>query len=143
MEKTPVVVAGALVAGFLGGAIAGSLRSAPDTVTAKGFQVLDDVGNPRAELVLGPDGEPALILRDAKGDVRAALAISKDGMVALALTDNHKNTRAWFRVGADETPVLHLVGRDGTSLVELSAEDGFPPQIRLLGKGKKVVWSAP
>jgi hypothetical protein len=56
-------------------------------VRATAFYLVDQTGQTRAALALGPGSSPALGLRDARGQLRAVLTLQPDGSPRFIFTD--------------------------------------------------------
>src|SRR5262245_32266776 len=54
-----------------------------DQVTARQFLLVDESGNTRGELSIGPDDGPALIIYDKKGQRRARFSVTGDDQPGL------------------------------------------------------------
>jgi hypothetical protein len=75
--RTWILIAAAVAAGFLGGALANGINTAfaqqrggpAQQITAQRFVVADDGGNTRAEMGLDPQGRIHLTLYSEKGRV--------------------------------------------------------------------------
>jgi hypothetical protein len=121
-------------------------------VTSDGpeLDLYDAKGNPRAEMDAFSDG-PGLDLADANGKVRAQLAVNSDGPI-LDLNGADGKSSAWLIVPSDG-PWLQLNDANGFE-TDIGVTDLVTPatgethktsaaSIVLLGKDRKVLWSAP
>jgi hypothetical protein len=74
-------------------------------VRARGFELVDERGQVRAQIYLGDDGGGNIRLRDATGVVRIKLGASTQGYTGLLVLDEEVN------------PAIHIVtDKSGTSL---------------------------
>jgi hypothetical protein len=90
-----------------------------------GLVLLDAAGKPRAAMVLTSAGEPGLKLYDADGLVRAALMVGNDGRSGLALYDTNGKNRAALATDTAGAATLVLFDREGrvAALLPASARD--------------------
>jgi hypothetical protein len=87
-----------------------ALEGQSQEVRSRGFVLVDESGNTRAELVVDKD-VPGLILCDENGTIRVALVVGKDGPV-LNLFDESGERRASLAAGKIG-PVLNLLDDNG------------------------------
>lgn len=94
-----------VVSGLIGGALSNRIfSSAPafaqgepaieKCIQAESFQLLDPGGNVRAELCIGPDGNPGLAMIDENFVTRVRFALGQGGRPSLSLTDENRRLRA-------------------------------------------------
>jgi hypothetical protein len=140
-------------------------------ITGTGVVLVDKNGQIRAELTLGPDGQPASWFRDKDGKTRAYLGLLPDGSGALTLLDDHGKFRATLDLlglvlydqsnkqravlaVTKDGPGLNLL--DGSRIVRATlgstslekertgvVETRPPSSLVLFDKDGKVVWKAP
>jgi len=161
-----VALALAVVAGFVGGSMAGRI-AAPDPaiaqtapmrakiIEAEGFRLVDPAGKIRAVFEIGPDGSVGLHLGNKDGKLRARFAVDGNGLVVLDLKNERSESHAVFYVTAAGSPSLILTdknGRVGALLGEgalsINREAGITEErptgsLILLNKEGKVIWRAP
>ncbi len=108
-----------------------------DEVTAKGFTLVDDAGQPRGRWTMR-DGSPHLELLDSKGVPRIAVFYAR-GAANIVLRDTGKRSRLalsvdhqghphgiWMDEG--QVPRIHAsVGNAGLGNLQMLAEDGAVP----------------
>jgi hypothetical protein len=101
--------------------------SAPKVITAQAFQVVDSDGRPRAALMVGPDGNPALMLNDTDDNVRLGVSLVEDGTPNVGLCDKGGTIRLDLKLAADGTPLLASFDKAGALRTTLMvADDGNP-----------------
>src|SRR5215216_4744465 len=84
---------------------------------ASAIELVDAAGLVRAQLMVTPDGETLLRMRDARGEVRVKLGAGEDGS-GLMLADQSTE------------PGLHLLAKHGTTMLSLTDTDGTRRVIR-------------
>jgi hypothetical protein len=89
----------------------------PGIVRASAIELVDDAGVVRAQLMVTPDGETLLRMRDARGDVRVKIGAGEDGS-GLLLGDQTAQ------------PGLHVLAKRGTTMLSLTDTDGTRRVIR-------------
>ena len=70
----------------------------------------------RCGVALGVDGDPHVVLRDARGKVRARIAVDNADIAAIDLLDDLEAPHVVFQVGKDGVPNAAILGADGTPL---------------------------
>jgi hypothetical protein len=68
---------------------------------------MDKEGNPRATMIVAPDGSPTLRLAD-QHRARAGLSLTPDGLPGLALLSTDGKTRAALTLNSDGAGALTL-----------------------------------
>jgi hypothetical protein len=94
-----------------------AVEAQPGVVRASAIELVDDAGLVRAQLMVTPDGETLLRMRDAKGEVRVKLGAGEDGS-GLMLADQSTE------------PGLHVLAKRGTTMLSLTDTDGTRRVIR-------------
>ena len=90
----------------------------PDVIRAKRFQLVDDLGQLRAELHLGDiDGSGNLRLYDAEGRIRVKVGTSVDGSTGLLLLNDDIEPAVEVFVSKAEGVRVELFGEDGTTRI--------------------------
>ena len=122
-KESVVVLAAALVAGLIGGAL--SERWAAGTagakepsrpakvVQAEAFELVDKGGKVRAKLSMKENGWVGLTLSDVKGRPRALLSVTPDGNPTLLLNDQDGKGHALFGLGEAGQYSLFLMNKKG------------------------------
>jgi hypothetical protein len=102
-----VVLLGALVAR----SPRASASAAPDAMSARSIELVDERGQVRAQLTVEAAGEAVFRLRDAKGQVRVKVGASEDGSGLLLM--DQATEPAIHLLAKKDGPTLTLTGRDG------------------------------
>ena len=122
-----------------------------ETVKARRFEVVDDVGATRIVLTTLEGGRPSLTLADENGAFRAWLFLRSDGSPNLVLLDRGRvvlmdqagEIRSAQHLTADGSPAVSLMDAAGQVRSGLFlAEDGAPT-IELYDEGSQLIWSSP
>jgi hypothetical protein len=130
-----------------------------DQLVAREFILVDDLGNRRAMLRIGPDGpnlllanpdrsgamfsSSALVLFDKNRNPRAQMDIA-DGVPTLALRDAHGKTRAGLLVDPSMSPRLSLFDSGLAGAITIGyMPTGERPFMALVDKDGKTLWTAP
>ena len=103
----------ALVVLAVAAGMAPAVTSAPETVMARKFLLVDAQGMPRATLSVSEQG-PGLWLYDEKGTYRAGLGVNANG-TGLMLRDDKGHNRAVLCI-AEKGPELTLYDENGKEL---------------------------
>jgi hypothetical protein len=121
MMRGRVLLGLSMVAGMVGGALAGFLLAGTPVVAQEGagperkivsaeeFRLVDKAGAVRALLSFSADGEPYLQFTDQKGADRIWLGIATES--GLAVRDVTMKTRVLLSLGPDGDPSLVLRNR--------------------------------
>ena len=129
-KESVVVLAAALVAGLIGGAL--SERWAAGTAGAK-------EPSRQARVVKAA----AFELVDTDGKVRAKLGMKENGWVGLTLTDEKGRPRALLNVAPDGNPTLLLNDQDGKGHAMFGLSEGGQYGLFFMNKKGEIIWSAP
>lgn len=92
-------------------------QSAAPVLRASAIELVDATGLVRAHLIVTPENETLLRMRDANGDIRVKLGASEAGS-GLLLADG------WAQPG------LHVLAKRGGSILRLADPDGQQRVIR-------------
>jgi hypothetical protein len=119
-----VLIAGCLLAGFIGGKVAiwasspegaglpGQVAGVAPVLTVSGLHVVDAAGKVRAVLDVSPDGQAGLTVRDQNETPRARLFTNADGLSLLGLLGDEGNYGILLRQ-ANGRPDSMLMDKDG------------------------------
>ena len=99
-------------------------------------------GVPRIGLGVTADGLARIDLYDSVGRLRLRLTIADDDTPGLTLTSKDESPSAMLIVGADGSPGLMFMGRDGPRLAVLSPPD-CPTTVSLIDPSGRVSFQAP
>ena len=160
-----LMLAGAMVAGLLGGFVSGRLF-APDLVIAQEaakrvrvieaetIRLVEPGGNVRAAFEVLPDGTVRFGMVDKLGAVRLSMIVGGDGVARLDLRDTKTKPHATVLVNELGSP--SLIMRDkATESVALLGEAVFPVNVAgideerpagslvLLNKEGRIIWRVP
>ena len=86
--------------------------------------LIDEAGEFRMEMGLGPSGEPSLRLKDGAGRLRMETASQADGSPALALIDGAGRRRTALKLSHDGSPRLLMADSEGRERLALWQEPG-------------------
>jgi hypothetical protein len=103
-----VVLVGWLVTATSGTAVG---QGPAPAIRASSIELVDDAGGVRAQLIVTPDGETLLRMRDAQGEIRVKLGASEEGS-GLVMADQSAQ------------PGLHVLAKRGSTRMTLTDSSG-------------------
>ena len=86
-------------------------ESVPPVIKARAIELVDELGNVRAQLNVEPGGEAVFRLRDANGTIRVKIGASENGSGLLMLDESTE-------------PAVHLLAKNTGGSVTLTGKEG-------------------
>jgi hypothetical protein len=111
-------------------------------VSAQGFSLVDEKGNPRG--VFGThEGKTVLAINDGNNIARVALSLDTQGTAEVAVRDNANGERLSMTVDANGNPSFSVVDNRGKIRLVTGMNNGNDPVIGITNEAGATVWHAP
>ena len=95
-------------------------------IETRELRLVDGTGNVRCKLFI-EEGEPKIVMLDARGTKRLGVGLLSTGEVGLSLYDDRERVHLALIVSGAGTPVVSIIDRSGR---ELDSVDPPPPPKR-------------
>jgi hypothetical protein len=93
-------------------------------IETRELRLVDGTGNVRCKLFI-EEGEPKIVMLDARGTKRLGVGLLSTGEVGLSLYDDRERVHLALIVSGAGTPVVSIIDRSGR---ELDSVDQPPPK---------------